>query len=77
MKEQNPLLIIVPCYKNPHLIASLLEGITKCTKDIHDSQYAVGGVFLINDSPGDIDLGVEMEKAKSTLSEKTINCIIH
>lgn len=77
MKEQNPLLIIVPCYRNPHLIASLLEGIIKCTKDIHDSQYAVGGIFLINDSPDDIDLGVEIDKANFTLSEKAINCIIH
>lgn len=77
MKEPNPLLIIAPCYKNPHLIAPLIEGIIKCTKDIHDSQHAVGGVFIINDSPDDIGLGVEIEKAKSTLSEKNINYVIH
>ncbi len=51
MKEQVPLLIIVPCYKNPHLIAPLLEGIKNCTKDILDSQTSIcggggGGVFF-------------------------------
>lgn len=77
MKEKNPLLIIVPCYKNPHLIAPLLEGIINCASDILDSQDAGGGVFLINDSPDDMDLGVEIDKAKTILSEKNINCIIH
>ena len=42
----------------------------------HRSQY-IGGIFLINDSPDDIGLGVEIDKAKATFSEKNINCIIH
>jgi GT2 family glycosyltransferase len=81
VKEKNPLLIIVPCYKNPHLIAPLVEGIENCTKDILRSQITdhrmLGGVFLINDSPDDMSLGAELDKAKTTLSEKNINCIIH
>lgn len=78
MKEQVPLLVIVPCYKNPHLIAPLLEGIKNCTKDILDSQTSIcGGVFLINDSPDDVDLGIELDRARTKLFENGINCIIH
>ena len=78
MRETNQLLIIVPCYKNPHLIKSLLEGIENCAKDIHRSQITdhslLGGVFLINDSPDDIGLRDELDKAKTTLTKKIINC---
>ena len=83
MTEQAPLLIIVPFYKNAHLIAPLLEGLKNCTKDILNSQTSicgggkVGGVFLINDSPDDVDLGIELDRARTTLLEIGINCIIH
>lgn len=81
MREKNPLLIIVPCYKNPHLIKSLLEGIENCAEEIHRSQITdhsmLGGIFLINDSPDDIGLIDALDKAKITLTERNINCTIY
>ena len=36
-----------------------------------------GGVFLINDSPDDVDSGLELDRARTMLLENRINCIIH
>lgn len=74
MNTQNPLLIIVPCYKNSHLIKTLLEGIDNCAHEIRDISSSI---FLINDSPDDIDLSAELVKAKNKLSDEHINCSIY
>ncbi len=75
--SHNPLLVIIPCYKNPHLIKGLMEGLDNCLDELKELQLESGKVMFINDSPEDKQLDLELQKAKERLDKFSIHCEIY
>jgi FkbM family methyltransferase len=51
--------IVVPFYKNPQLVRPLFLSLLECAAELRSTN---AGVYFYNDSPGDIDLKLELDR---------------
>ena len=58
------LKIIIPLFKNPHLLTSLSEGLLACAAEIREAN---GTIMLINDSPDDLSLSIAIQTTAEIL----------